>query len=296
MFSSIYNPGIFLYSKPFKNMERLNNPAWGIIGVPFDSTSSYRAGTRTAPTMIREGSFSLESYNITYKKSIKNRYFYDLGNIDVVYGNFKETSNIIKNTIEELSAVNLKPLLLGGEHTITLPALRALSKEHNIEEITVIDFDAHMDMANDVQFEKFTHATVMRRIHELNPKKIIQIGVRSASEEEYEFIKSQENITIFEPWKNMHNLSSFKKIIESIEGPIYLSIDCDGFDPSVIPKVGNPFPNGFSMDFFEKVLPDICKKECIGFDIVELATNIIGDSSSVTASKIVYDFLTLVGK
>ncbi|MDR2873524.1 MAG: agmatinase [Methanobrevibacter sp.] len=296
MFSSIYNPGIFLYSKTFKNMGRLDNPSWGIVGIPFDSTSSYNPGTRTAPTMIREGSFSLESYNMTYKKSITSADFYDLGNINVVHANFNETSKIIENTIEELSSVNLKPLLLGGEHTITLSALKALSKECNIEELTVIDFDAHCDMAKDVLFEKFTHATVMRRVHELNPKEIIQIGVRSASDEEYEFIKSQENITIFEPSKlSNDNLSSLRKTIESIEGPIYLSIDCDGFDPSIIPKVGNPLPNGISMDFFEKILSEICKKECIGFDIVELATNLIGDSSSVAASKIVHDFLTLVG-
>jgi agmatinase len=294
MFSSIYNPGIFLYSKIFKDRGRLNNPTWGIVGVPFDSTSSYHAGARTGPTMIREASFSLEAYNITYKKGIENSSFYDLGNIDVVHGNVKETCNIIENTIKELSSLNLKPLLLGGEHTITLPALKALSNEHDIEDVTIIDFDAHLDMANEFQFEKFTHATVMRRIHELNPKEIIQIGVRSASKEEYDFIKSQDNIRILESDKsNMHNLSTFKKIIDSIEGSIYLSIDCDGFDSSVIPKVSNPFPNGISMNFFEKILPEICKKECIGFDIVELATNIIGDSSSVTAAKIVHDFLTL---
>ncbi|MDR2623629.1 MAG: agmatinase [Methanobrevibacter sp.] len=295
MFSWIYNHGIFLYSKTFGNKEKLEDPAWGIVGVPFDGTCSYHAGTRTAPTMIRDSSYSLEEYNLTYKKSIGNGSFYDLGNIDVVHGSVEETCSRIENSVKELSSLNLKPLLLGGEHTITFPALKALSREYNIKDITLIDFDAHCDMANTCQGGKFNHATVMRRIFELGPKEIIQIGIRSASEEEYEFIKSKENIRIFEPCElNMDPSSSIRKVIDSIEGPVYISIDCDGFDPAVIPNVGNPFPNGISMDVFERILPELCKKECIGFDIVELATNVLGDSSSVTASKVVYDFLTLM--
>ncbi|MDR1820112.1 MAG: agmatinase [Methanobrevibacter sp.] len=292
MLLNTYNPGKFAFCKHPHELKSNTEIKWGILGVPFDSTSSYHTGSRLAPTLIRESSFSFEKYNFTFKKELQTPFF-DLGNIDIVYGNWNKTSKMIEESVYELTSLNLKPLLLGGEHTISYPAIKGLSNKIDLDELTIIDFDAHMDMINIYQGEKYSHGTVMKRIHDLNPKKILQLGVRSSSKEEYDFVKNNENIKTFSS-KNFKELNTIKKEILAIEGPIYLSIDCDAFDPAHIPSVGNPVPNGINISDFEELLKIIAKKDVVGFDIVELSSKTLGDPSAVTAAKIVYDFLTII--
>ncbi|MDR1722144.1 MAG: arginase family protein, partial [Methanobrevibacter sp.] len=187
----------------------------------------------------------------------------------------------------------LRPILLGGEHSISYPTLKGLKKKFDIEDTTVVHLDAHMDMIDQYQGEKCSHATVMRRIAELNPKSIVQLGIRSASKEEVSFAESQQSIVGFSP-SDFENFDNIKKELLSIEGNVYISIDCDVFDTKYLPGVGNPVPNGISLIHMENILKILSTKNVIGFDVVELSSNKLGDPSAINAAKIVYDFLTLI--
>ena len=299
MIFNTYKPWKFAFSEDADNVEEAEENSWGIIGVPFDSTSSYGPGSRFGPTTVREASYSFEKYNVSYNTEI-NKKFFDFGNINVVYGNCKKTLEIIEETIKELVDKNIKPITLGGEHSISLAPLKALTKstanDYKIEDMIVINLDAHMDMIDEYQGEKCSHATVMKRIHDLNPKEIIEIGIRSSSLEEKEFVENQKNIAIFTTKDVKERFETIEKKIKQIETntPIYLSIDIDVLDPLYVPEVGNPIPNGISPEKIEKILEILANKNVIGFDLVEVATNQLGDPTGITGSKIVYDFLTLI--
>ena len=295
MIFNTYKPWKFAFSQETDNIEEATENSWGIIGVPFDSTSSYGPGSRFGPTTVREASYSFEKYNISFGSEVNKR-FYDFGNINVVYGNCMKTLKILEETVEELVDKGIKPIIIGGEHSISLSPIKALSKKYPTENITVITLDAHMDLIDEYQGEKCSHATVMKRIFDLNPKEIIEIGIRSSSLEEKEFVENQNNIAIFTTKDTKENFEAIQEKIKSIDrgDPIYLSIDIDVLDPLYVPEVGNPIPNGISPDILEKIIEILAKKNVIGFDLVEVATNKLGDSTSVTGAKIVYDFLSLI--
>jgi len=300
MLFNTYKPWKFAFSQETESLKEVKENSWGIIGVPFDSTSSYGPGSRFGPTTIREASYSFEKYNITFKTNL-DTIFYDFGNTNVIYGNCNETIKILENTISELVEYNIKPITIGGEHSISLAPIKAIasaSKKFNIEDITIINLDAHMDIIDKYQGEKCSHATVMKRIHDLNPKEIIEIGIRSASLEEKEFVEMENNITIFTSKDVEERFENIKNKINKInnKNPIYLTIDMDVLDPLYAPEVGNPIPNGISPLIIEEILKILAKKNIIGLDLVEIATRKLGDATAVTGAKIIYDFLSLKNK
>ncbi|MBO7694019.1 MAG: arginase family protein, partial [Methanobrevibacter sp.] len=144
--------------------------------------------------------------------------------------------------------------------------------------------------------EKDSHATIMRRVHDLNPKELIQIGIRSFSIEEKEFVESQENITSFLAKDLFDDFDALLEKLDSIEGKVYISIDMDVIDPAFAPSVGNPTPNGLhpvDIENIFEVLANNEKIDLIGFDLVEVASDRLGDITAVLAAKIIYDFLSL---
>lgn len=262
-----------------------NKPGYAILGVPFDSTSTYKTGSRNGPSVIREASHNFENYNFTIDKSL-NLPVYDLGDVDIVPGNLYKTCQNIKSTVKDLYGMNLTPILLGGEHSITYPALRAI----NAEDVTVIHFDAHMDMADEYMGEKYSHATVMRRVFDLNPLDIIQVGIRSCSIEEKIFA-DKHNIKYYSSQDVHNNIERIIEKIDEIDGKIYVSIDIDVLDPSYAPSCGNPMPAGLDPFQMESFILKIAEKEIVGLDMVEVATNQMGDITAINAAKIIYDFL-----
>lgn len=294
MLFNTYKPWKFAFSQETEDLDEAKENSWGIIGVPFDSTSSYGPGSRFGPTTVREASYSFEKYNITFKSNL-DTVFYDFGNINVIYGNCRETVKILEETILELLENGIKPITIGGEHSISIAPIKALSKKYNIEKMTIIHLDAHMDIIDEYQGEKCSHATIMKRAYDLNPKEIIEIGIRSASLEEKDFVENKENITIFTAKDTREKFEKINKKLNQInvDEPVYLSIDMDVLDPLYAPEVGNPIPNGISVDMIEDILKTLAKKNIVGFDLVEVATSKLGDSTAVTGSKIIYDFLSL---
>ncbi|WP_405287686.1 agmatinase [Methanobrevibacter sp.] len=287
MLFNTYEPWKFAFSS---ENEDIKENSFGIIGVPFDSTTSYHSGARSGPIVVREASFGFEKYNTVFNKQL-NATFYDFGDVNVVPGNCQKTCEIVKDTVNELLDMNLKPLIIGGEHSASIGAIEALAEKH--EKLTVIHLDAHRDLAFEFIGEKYSHATVMRRVHEMGAN-LVQIGIRSSSLDEEEFVKSTYNIQTFKNRDVHKHMDAIEYYLANIDGPIYVSIDMDVMNPAIAPSVGNPTPGGFETYSMENILKTLCRKNIVGFDVVETATDKLGDVTAVVAAKIIYDFLTLI--
>jgi agmatinase len=284
------NPLQFAFSKLWGDVELADLDSakkFGFIGVPFDSTSTYKPGARFGPRAVREASYNFERYNMVLDKTLDVPLF-DFGDIEVIQGNFKKTCSNIRETIFELLDKNIIPLAVGGEHTISYGILKAL----DVENTTIIHFDAHMDLRDEYMGEKYSHATVMCRIFDLNPKDMIQIGIRSCSEDEISFAEENQ-ITYFTPHEVNEKIELIKNTIMDIEGPLYVSVDMDVLDPAYAPSVGTPSPCGLNPFQLESLIHSLKDKEVVGFDLVEVSSTEIGDITSINAAKVIYDFLCL---
>ena len=310
MLFNTYEPWKFAFSAESIDLNNLNNgdsndsndsndsKRWGIIGVPFDSTCSYHHGSRYGPTIIREASFGFEQYNSTFEKLLDGE-FYDCGDLNVVHGNCRKTCDCLEDAVAELIESNIKPIIIGGEHSVSIGSIKALAdleENDDLSDITIIHLDAHRDIIDTYIGEKDSHATIMRRVHDLNPKELIQIGIRSFSIEEKEFVEGEENISSFLAKDLFDDFDILLEKFDSIEGKVYISIDMDVIDPAFAPSVGNPTPNGLHPVDIENIFEALANNEAIdiiGFDIVEVASDKLGDITAVLAAKMIYDFLTL---
>ncbi|WP_406535100.1 agmatinase [Methanobrevibacter sp.] len=287
MLLNTYEPWKFAFSH---ENEDIKENSFGIIGVPFDSTTSYHSGARLGPIVVREASFGFEKYNSVFNKELTTT-FYDFGDVNVIPGNCEQTCNIIESTVREMIDLNIKPIIIGGEHSASIGAVKVLAEKY--DKLTVIHLDAHRDLAFEFIGEKYSHATVMRRIHEMGVD-LVQIGIRSSSQEEEEFVKSTYNIQTFRN-KDVHrHMDAIEYFLVNIDGPIYISIDMDVVDPAFAPNVGNPTPGGLFISELETILETLCRKNVVGLDVVETASNRLGDNTAVVAAKLIYDFLTLI--
>ena len=287
MLFNTYEPWKFAFSK---DCENLKENSFGIIGVPFDSTTSYHSGARLGPIVVREASFGFEKYNTVFNKDLTTD-FYDFGDVNVVPGNCEQTCSIIESTVREMCDLNIMPIIIGGEHSASIGVINVLSEKY--DKLTVIHLDAHRDLAFEFIGEKYSHATVMRRAHEMGAG-LVQIGIRSSSKDEEEFVKSTYDIQTFKNRDVHKHMDAIEYYLTNIDGPIYISIDMDVMNPAIAPSVGNPTPGGLFVSEVENILETLCRKNIVGFDVVETATNKLGEQTAVVAAKIIYDFLTLV--
>lgn len=287
MLLNTYEPWKFAFSAENDNIKE---NSFGIIGVPFDSTTSYHSGARLGPVVVREASFGFEKYNTIFNKDLTTT-FYDFGDVNVVPGNCQKTCEIVEETVNELFDLNIRPIIIGGEHSASIGSIKALSEKY--EKLTVIHLDAHRDLAFEFIGEKYSHATVMRRAHEMGAG-LVQIGIRSSSKDEEEFVKSTYDIQTFKNRDVHKHMDAIEYYLINIDGPIYISIDMDVMNPAIAPSVGNPTPGGLFVSEVESILETLCRKNIVGFDVVETATNKLGEQTAVVAAKIIYDFLTLI--
>ena len=287
MLLNTYEPWKFAFSQ---DNENLKENSFGIIGVPFDSTTSYHSGARLGPIVVREASFGFEKYNTIFNKDLTAE-FYDFGDVNVVPGNCERTCAIVEDTVGEMLDLNIKPIIIGGEHSASIGAIRAL--KNRFEKLTVIHLDAHRDLAFEFIGEKYSHATVMRRAHETGAN-LVQIGIRSSSIDEEEFVKSTYNIQTFKNRDVHKHMDAIEYYLVNIDGPIYISIDMDVMNPAIAPNVGNPTPGGLFVSDVETILETLAHKNVVGLDVVETASDRLGDNTAVVAAKIIYDFLTLI--
>lgn len=289
MLLNTYEPWKFAFSAQ-TDFENIVKDSYGIIGVPFDSTTSYHSGSRLGPVVVREASYGFERYNTVFKTNLDCT-FYDFGDVNVVPGNCKATCEIIEDTVNELIDLGVRPITIGGEHSASIGVIKALAEKY--DKLTVVHLDAHRDLAFDFIGEKYSHATVMRRAHEFGVD-LVQIGIRSSSLEEEEFVKSTYNIQTFKN-KDVHrHMDALEYFLTTVETPIYISIDMDVFNPAIAPSVGNPTPGGLFASEIEDIVKSLAYKDVVGLDVVETAADRLGDITAVSAAKIIYDFLSLI--
>ena len=267
---------------------------YAIMGIPFDSTTSYKSGSRYGPKAVREASYNFENYNLHFDKSLTVEN-YDIGDIYITNGNYEKTNAMIVDTVVSVLSMGLKPIVIGGEHTVTNGVLQAIYDfdEEYFHKLTIVHLDAHFDMRDTYLDEKYSHATVLRRIHELKPKEIIQLGIRSAEFEEFDYVKKHDDITYFTNYDIKNNIENVLDYLRKIESPVYITVDIDVLDPSFAPSVGTPAPCGITPFDLQEIIGILSQKESIGLDVVEVSADTIGDSTSINAAQVIYDYLCL---
>ncbi|RAP53268.1 MAG: agmatinase [Methanosphaera sp. rholeuAM270] len=293
MFFYTENMSKFAFSEEIPEKNSFDS-GYAIFGVSFDSTTSYKAGARYGPKAVREASYNFESYNLHFDSQLTAA-SYDIGDVNVDYGNYEKTHLMIVDTVMSLLRMGLKPIMIGGEHTVTNGVLQAFHDydEDYFHNLTIVHLDAHFDLRDEYLGEKYSHATVLRRIHELKPREIIQLGIRSAQKEEYEYVKSQDNISYYTNYDIRYDFSTVLKRLEKIDTPIYITVDIDVLDPAYAPSVGTPSPCGINPFELEQIMLAMSKKDIIGLDVVEVSSDTVGDPTSINAAQVIYDLLCL---
>ena len=241
-----------------------------LFGAPFDSTTSFQPGTRSGPAAIRSESFGIETYSPLQDRDLEDLTFFDAGDLELPFG----APDRALEMIEERAASILKdgkiPFLLGGEHLVTLGAVRAVAKRH--PDLRIIHFDAHADLREDYLGVRLSHACVMRRCHDLlGDGRICQFGIRSGTREEFEFMRAGHVVT--EPFSD----ATLAEVLDSIppDAPVYLTIDMDVLDPSAFPGTGTPEAGGFNYRQLVGDVVRICGQlNVVGIDNVELAPSL----------------------
>jgi agmatinase len=227
-----------------------------ITGLPFDKTSSFLPGSKYGPEFIRFCSDNIEDYSPYQDKSLNDYKICDLDDLALDAENWDE---IVEKKVHEIFDKNKFFIFLGGEHTITVPIIRAFKNIHS--NLSVIQFDAHCDLRDEYRGKKMCHASVMRRVSKLvGIEHIYQFGIRSGTKEEFSLGKNLYKFDVLEP---------LLSIIDDIKGPVYLTIDVDVLDPGVLPAVSTPEPGGISYQELIKALLLFKDKQLIGADIVE---------------------------
>lgn len=247
-----------------------------IFGAPFDSTTSYRPGTRFASRTMRAESYGFETYSPYQEKDLFDLNIYDAGDIDLPFGDTLKALEMIEEYSAEILSDGKIPVMIGGEHLVSLGSVKAVKRKY--PDLHIIHFDAHADLRDDYLGQKLSHATVMRRIWDLTGDgKIFQFGIRSG--ECGEFLWSKDHT-----FMSKYNFNGLMEVLESLKGkPVYFSIDLDVLDPSYFPGTGTPEAGGVSFAQLHEALLEVCSKALIvGADINELAPNY--DSSGVSTA------------
>ncbi len=259
-----------------------------VIGCPLDLTCTYRSGVAKAPTAIRNASDSIETYSPFWDKDLSELPFADLGDLDFHGKTLENCLDFIRDSLMSVVAKGAKPLCLGGEHTITLPIVESLYANHN--DFMILHLDAHTDLRDSYEGSSINHATVIRRVSEVvGPANLIQLGIRSGTREEFQWMGRHGTLLSWEP--SLENLLSSK--VEA--RPVYLTMDLDVMDPACFPSTGNPEAGGWFYSDFERFLNIIKEFRIIGADVVELNPSLDSSlSGSILAAKIVREILILL--
>ncbi|GAB6102599.1 agmatinase [Thermococcus atlanticus] len=283
----------FLYTYETLKLEfplsKPENADFVLLGVPFDGTTSYKPGTRFGPTLIRHATLNLESYILDYDVDIAEFRIADIGDLAIAAGDAGETIKRVEETIGELKSINPSalPILLGGEHSITFGAVKALRPE------SYVVFDAHLDLRDRYEDNPYNHACVARRISELGIGEAM-FGIRSGTREEVEYAEKHGI-----PWIHARDYSfdAFVELVEPLPEPVYLSVDIDAFDISLVPNTGTPEAGGLRFwDVIEALEWLVESKEIAGFDIMEVGGSGLGDVTALTAAKLLFYFIGMKGK
>ncbi len=264
-----------------------------ICGVPFDCTSCFRRGSRLAPQEIRNNSYNFETYNHLFGIDLKDVEIHDAGDLEV--------AQYVDDTLKMLSAHANKyvsdgkiPVMLGGEHSLTLPFISACKTRY--PDLACVVLDAHLDLREEYEGERNSHACISRHIVEDVTGKYVSIGIRSGARAEYEYVKGNK-IKIFsaDDVFSMGIESVVSELRSYIDGPIYLSIDMDAIDPAYAPALGTPEPYGLTPRDVRSVIACLAPY-IVGFDLVEIAPAYDSGNTALLGAKLVRDFIAANAK
>jgi agmatinase len=256
-----------------------------ILPVPYDETSTWMRGADKGPDAILKASVNLEFFDIETSSEAHKA---GINTVDPVLE--KETpAKLVDAVYERISAIladNKFPVLIGGNHTVPIGAIKAFS-EH-FDNLSILQLDAHADLRQEYEGSEFNHACAMARAREYAP--IVQVGIRSMSESELPYI---ERDRIFYSHELFYDKGLYSKAIDKLTENVYITIDLDVFDPSIMPSTGTPEPGG--PQYFELLhfLRDVIKnRNVVGFDVVELCPSETNKSPDFIAAKIIYQLLS----
>lgn len=263
-----------------------------LYGAPFDSTTSFRPGARFGPSAIRHESFGLETYSPYQDADLTDYAVFDSGDMELCFGSAAAALNDIEARAEKILSDNKFPLLLGGEHLVTLGAVRASVKK--IPKLHIIHFDAHADLRDDYLGARLSHACVLRRCHELlGDGRIHQFCIRSGDREEFRFAKEHTQLHPF----SFEGLEQTISKLREQNAPVYFTIDLDCLDPSAFPGTGTPEAGGVTFIQLLDAIQKVCTANIVGADVNELAPAL--DSSGVstaTACKVLRELILALNK
>lgn len=278
--------GPFLSRNWMGACENFDEADWVIVGLPFDGTTSNRPGARFGPEAIRPASWGLETYSPMQHADLSGVSYYDAGELEFPLGNRDAILEMIYQNTRDVLAADKRWLGLGGEHLVTYPVIRAYVEKY--PDLAVLHFDAHADLRDDYLGEKLSHATVLRRVSDLiGPERLVQVGIRSGPQEEFAWMR--QNGTLLESQDDV------ARGLSRLAGrPVFLTIDLDVLDPSIMSGTGTPEPGGMSFSTFVSWLTQFSGLNYVGADVVELAPHYdpTGVSTAV-AAKVVREVLLL---
>lgn len=235
-----------------------------IFGAPFDSTTSFRPGTRFAASAMRPDSYGLETYSPYLDLDLEAYALLDIGDLELPFGQPAAALDLIEETCSQILADQKIPVMIGGEHLVSLGMVRALHKQY--PDLHLIHFDAHTDLREDYLGNPLSHASVIRRSWELlGDGRIFQFGIRSGLREEFEWAKTHTQLVKFD-------FSGLEEVCEKLRGkPVFFTLDLDVLDPAFFPGTGTPEPGGVTFLQLLSALHKLQKLDLVGFDMNELS-------------------------
>ncbi|WP_276677006.1 agmatinase [Selenomonas artemidis] len=258
-----------------------------LFGAPFDSTTSYRPGTRFASRTMRAESYGLETYSPYQDLDLEDARVFDGGDLELPFGDTARALGMIRDFTTEVLTDGKLPFLIGGEHLVSLPAIEAAAEKY--PDLAVIHFDAHMDLRDEYLGNRLSHATVIRRVWDiLGDGRIHQFGIRSGERAEWQWARAGHT--------NLHpfTFTGLSDAVAAVQGrPVYLTIDLDVLDPSVFPGTGTPEAGGVTfIELMKAALSVIHGCRIVACDMVELSPPLdASGASTATALKLLREML-----
>jgi agmatinase len=260
-----------------------------LFGAPFDGTASYRPGARFAPQAMRGESYGIETYSPYQKADLEQARVCDMGDIDIPIGNTEASLRLVGELASKILHDGKKPLMAGGEHLVSLPAIRAAWEK--FPDLALLHFDAHADLRHEYLGERLSHSSVIRRAHGfLGDGAIWQFGIRSGAAEEYIWAaEGHTHLTEF-------TLDAVPKAAKAIgKRPVYLTLDLDVLDPSELPGTGTPEAGGVSFNELMRALLALKGLDIVAADAVELSPHYDpGGASTALACKAIRELALIL--
>jgi len=258
-----------------------------ILPVPYDETSTWMKGSDKGPDAIMEASVNLEFYDVETNTEVHRKGIHTVS--PVTEKSTPETLvNAVYARVMQLLNENKFPVVVGGNHTVSIGSVKAFAEKYR--DLSVLQLDAHSDMRREYEGSALNHACAMARISEMAPA--VQVGIRSVSAEELPFIDRERIFYAHDLW---YNKELYGKAAEMLSENVYVTIDLDVFDPSIMPSTGTPEPGGLHYYELMHFLRDVAvKKNIVGFDVVELCPSEANKSPDFIAAKVIYQLLSYI--